>query len=183
MTSLFALLSGRSSYLRSNSCISSTNLSHCFDWCQNNISILIRLAFLFLYHNFLISWLSCAYNGQYHGIRDFSFNLIIHLIHSLEDFLLLWECLRSDSAWFCAYCNHGHAPGLLTSCSIKHCILLGLQITHGFLVLFFLLINMSLFITLKDPDVWSFPHWNFILTPLFFWRCRFLVQHWGFWHC
>lgn len=36
------------------------------------ISTLIRSAFLFIYHNFLISWLSCVQIGQHDGVRDFS---------------------------------------------------------------------------------------------------------------
>lgn len=67
------------------------------------------------------------------------FKLIIHLIPSVRDFLLLWECLQSDSVHFCACCSHSHASGSVTSCSITLCILylfrlpISLQV---FLVLF-----------------------------------------------
>lgn len=97
------------------------------------------------------------------------FKLIIPSIHSLQDFLLLWEYLWSDSVHFCAYCSHRHAPGIVTSCSIAHLHSLGLQITHkctSFFSAFLLLINISLVIPLNDPDVWSCPHWNFILILL-----------------
>lgn len=51
------------------------------------------------------------------------FKFIIHSIHSLQDFLFLWEGLRSVSVHFCAYCSHSHAAGLVTSCSITPCII------------------------------------------------------------